>query len=84
MLKKYSMSYENGKCAVGYEFVNGYYERGAWVDSYCRKIRKYHTDPYEKQKQKERQEERETQSRIFRTLLENKSPYSDTETDLSE
>lgn len=84
MLKKYSISYENGKCPVGYEFVNGYFERGTWVNSYCRKIRKYHTDPFEKAKQRERLQEQETESRLFRKYMESNPSISEGETDLSD
>lgn len=48
IMRKYSMNYENGKCPIGYEFVDGYTDRyGKWHDSYCRKIRKYRKDPYD-------------------------------------
>ena len=64
---------------MGYEYVAGYYSQGTWHESYCRKLRKLRTDPEEKQKQKERNEEQEIRGRIYKQLMENKSPYSDGE-----
>jgi hypothetical protein len=79
ILKKYSPNYEGGKCPVGFEYVNGYMEKGVWVDSYCRKIKRYRTDPYEKEKQKDKEEEDKIHHRIYRRVLENESPYADGE-----
>lgn len=83
-MKRYSMSYENGKCPRGYEFVAGYTSQGVWHDSYCRKIKKVRVDPETMQREKERAEEQAIHARIFSQVLNNENPYSDTETDLSE
>ncbi len=77
MLRRYSKDYEQGRCPYGYEYVSGYTSHGVWHDSYCRKIRKVRFDPETRQKQKERQEEQEIRSRIYKQLMENKSPYTD-------
>lgn len=79
VFKRYSKDYEQGRCPLGYEYVAGYYSQGTWHESYCRKLRKLRTDPEEKQKQKERNEEQEIRGRIYKQLMENKSPYSDGE-----
>ena len=76
ILKKYSPNYEGGRCPVGYEYVNGYYEKGVWVDSYCRKIKRYRTDPYEKEKQREREEEQKSYDRVYNQMM-NESPSVD-------
>ena len=67
---------------MGYEYVAGYTSQGVWHDSYCRKIRKARIDPETRQKQKERQEEQEIRSRIYKQLMENRSPYTDGEEEL--
>lgn len=82
ILKKYSPNYEGGKCPVGFEYVNGYMEKGVWVDSYCRKIKKYRTDPYEKKKQRDREEEEKSYNRIYNQLMNNERPYADGEENL--
>ncbi len=47
----YSANYENGRCPLGFEYVNAYYDsiNRRHVDSYCRKIKKFRTDPTEKE-----------------------------------
>ncbi len=43
MIKKsrYSLNYEEGKCPMGYEYVNGYMTiEDKWVQSHCRRLRK--------------------------------------------
>ena len=78
MLRRYSKDYEQGRCPMGYEFVEGYTSQGVWHDSYCRKIKKVRVDPETRQKEKERAEEQEIRGRIYKQLME-KSPYSDGE-----
>ena len=52
LFKKYSETYEGGKCAYGYEYVDSYTDRnGTYHKSYCRKIRRTWHDP-EKQESK--------------------------------
>lgn len=56
---KYSMNYEGGKCPFGFEFVNAHSQGGKWIDSYCRKIRKFRlfNDPdAKKERMKEKME----------------------------
>ena len=40
-MSKYSLTYEDGKCPLGYEYVSGYMTmEGKWVDAHCRKLRR--------------------------------------------
>ena len=50
VFKKYSETYEEGRCPLGYEYVESYRDRsGTFHRSYCRKIKKVSfTDPEEK------------------------------------
>ena len=44
--RKYSESYEGGRCAYGYEFVESYTDRnGVYHKSYCRRIKRTWHDP---------------------------------------
>lgn len=51
MRKTYSPDYENGKCPLGFEYVDAYYDsiNRRHVQSYCRKIKKFRIDPSEKE-----------------------------------
>ena len=41
MQTRYRRDYEDGKCPMGYEYVNGYMTmEGKWVQSHCRELRK--------------------------------------------
>lgn len=37
-MKQYDLRYEEGKCAMGYEWVPGHFSRGVEVQGFCRKI----------------------------------------------
>jgi hypothetical protein len=82
-MKRYSASYENGKCPMGYEFVEGYTSRGIWHDSYCRKIKKLRFDPEQKRKEKELQDQSKIKAMLFRDSLTSE-PYPESEEDLGE
>lgn len=49
--KRYNLAYENGKCPMGFEYVDAYYDsiNRRHVQSYCRKIKKFRIDPTEKE-----------------------------------
>ena len=51
MRKTYSPDYENGRCPLGFEYVDAYYDsiNRRHVRSYCRKIKKFRIDPTEKE-----------------------------------
>lgn len=69
-MKKYSESYEGGRCPLGYEFVNGYTDNSrVWHNSYCRKIRKFRNDPEERIRKQEQIEERKSHDRAVKAVL---------------
>ena len=37
--KIYNLNYENGRCPLGYEYVESHYSAGTHVRAYCRKFR---------------------------------------------
>jgi hypothetical protein len=61
---------KEGKCPVGYEFVNSYRANGVYHESYCRKIGKHRHDPEERIREKERKEEAKIESQL-RNEMEN-------------
>lgn len=50
MSKRYSMSYEGGKCPFGFEYVEGFGRSdGSYIRPYCRRLKKRRfTDPLSK------------------------------------
>ena len=50
VFRKYSETYEGGRCAYGFEYVESYTDRnGTYHKSYCRKIRRTWHDPEERE-----------------------------------
>ncbi len=54
-MAKYILTYEDGKCPIGYEYVSGYMTmEGKWGDAHCRKIPKlrklYPAEEFERRK----------------------------------
>lgn len=70
---KYSINYEGGKCPVGYEYVNGFFDVATrkWHDAYCRKIKKQRTGINSMEKRKER-EERKIRNETIKALSQNR------------
>lgn len=44
---------KEGRCPVGYEYINSYHANGVFHQAYCRKIPKRRYDPEERQRNKE-------------------------------
>ena len=67
------MNYECGKCPVGYEYVNGFFDVATrkWHDAYCRKIKKQRNSNNSMEKRKER-EQRRIRNETIKALSKNR------------
>lgn len=71
LFKQYSESYEGGRCAMGYEFVESYTDRnGVYHKSYCRRIKKTWGDPEEKISKQRKKSEDDSLKRAKQVIAE--------------
>ena len=74
LIKKYSESYENGRCPYGYEFVDSYTDRnGIYHKSYCRRIKRTWGDPEERESKLRKKSEDDSMRRARKIIAENDS-----------
>lgn len=70
MVFRRRMMDKEGRCPVGYEYINSYTSNGVFHNSYCRKIPKHRHDPEERIRERERREEAKIESQL-RDEMEN-------------
>ena len=69
LIKKYSETYENGRCPYGYEFVESYTDRnGIYHKSYCRRIKKTWGDPEERESRLRKKSEDDSMRRAQKII----------------
>ena len=74
LFKKYSETYERGRCAYGYEFVDSYTDRnGIYHKSYCRRIKRTWGDPEERESKLRKKSEDDSMRRARKIIAENDS-----------
>ena len=84
LIKKYSESYENGRCPYGYEFVDSYTDRnGIYHKSYCRRIKRTWGDP-EEQESKLRKKSEDDSMRRAQKIIEKSDKNPEPPGDFSE
>ena len=72
--RKYSESYEGGRCAMGYEFVESYTDRnGVYHKSYCRRIKRTWGDPEERESKLRKKSEDDSRKRAMKIIDQNDS-----------
>lgn len=78
LFKHYSESYEGGRCAMGYEYVEGYSDRnGTYHKSYCRRIKRTWGDPEERESRLRKKSEQESTKRAMKIIAESDAENSD-------
>ena len=74
LFKKYSETYEGGRCAYGFEFVESYTDRnGIYHKSYCRRIKRTWGDPEERESRLRKKSEMESRKQAMKIIAENDS-----------
>ena len=74
LFKQYSESYENGRCAMGYEYVESYTDRnGIYHKSYCRRIKRTWHDPEERESKLRKKSEDDSRKRAMKIIDQNDS-----------
>lgn len=77
LFKQYSESYEGGRCAYGYEFVESYSDRnGVYHKSYCRRIKKTWGDPEERESRLRQKSEQESRKQAMKIIAESDADNS--------
>ena len=72
--RKYSESYEGGRCAMGYEYVESYTDRnGVYHKSYCRRIERTWGDPEERESKLRKKSEDDSRKRAMKIIDQNDS-----------
>ena len=73
-MKKYSMDYEDGRCPMGYEFVESHTRGGIRIPAFCRKIpvHRFKKDPETKQKEYQEKEMEKSYRNALKTYQESK------------
>ena len=72
--RKYSESYEGGRCAMGYEYVESYTDRnGVYHKSYCRRIKRTWGDPEERESKLRKKSEDDSRKRAMKIIDQNDS-----------
>ena len=72
LFKKYSESYEGGRCAYGYEYVESYTDRnGVYHKSYCRRIKRTWGDPEERESKLRKKSEDDSRKRAMKIIEKN-------------
>ena len=72
--RKYSESYEGGRCAMGYEYVESYTDRnGVYHKSYCRRIKRTWHDPEERESKLRKKSEDDSRKRAMKIIDQNDS-----------
>ena len=69
LFKKYSETYEGGRCAYGYEFVESYTDRnGVYHKSYCRRIKRTWGDPEERESKLRKKSEDDSMKNAMKVI----------------
>ena len=84
VFRKYSETYEGGRCAYGFEYVESYTDRnGTYHKSYCRKIRRTWHDP-EEQESKLRKKSEDDSMKNAMKIIEKSDKHPEPPGDFSE
>lgn len=84
LFKKYSETYEGGRCAYGYEYVESYTDRnGIYHKSYCRRIKRIWHDP-EEQESKLRKKSEDDSMKNAKKIIEKSDKHPEPPGDFSE
>lgn len=84
VFRKYSETYENGRCPYGYEYVESYTDRnGVYHKSYCRRIKRTWHDP-EEQESKLRKKSEDDSMKNAMKIIEKSDKHPEPPGDFSE